>query len=580
MSKLFDKAIKNWSITIALCFFIVSVSYLIIIGDDLYIVVFDNLDSTVAWYKILRDYKLFWTFDTQAPFLGGISRDYLHSDLKLYSFLYMLFPNFVALIIGWYLRIALSMTGFVFLGRTIFGNDKDSNIYLMCGLLHGILPVFPICGLGFASLPFLMFVLIKLYKKWNWKYITFLIFYPLASYFAMFGIFICGYIILFFLIDWIATKRPSIRLLGGMLGLILGYVATEWRLFYTALFSGVETIRTTFSSGFVGWRGAIDTFVNAILLGGYDHVGSSHTIVVLPVCTIFFMWVNYKHIKSRNRLNIIKDPFNWILIWQVLNYVVYSIDNMEWFDSLVSTLVPPLKGFSFARTFWFTPFVWYFAFMIVLCRVTWNRIAKILICMAAFFSICLYPSIYNHILWNSMSTFRRITGEERVIRISGYESDLLSYKEFYSASLFDRIKEDIGYSGEWSVAFGMHPAVLSYNGIATLDGYSNYYPKDYKDQFRKLIKPDLDVDSGHEEYFESFGGRAYIFSKDVPYTPYRTSDVTEADMLIDPEVFRDMGGKYVFSRVSITNTDELGIDLFGIYEEDGSPYTIYVYETR
>ena len=29
---------------------------------------------------------------------------------------------------------------------------------------------------------------------------------------------------------------------------------------------------------------------------------------------------------------------------------------------------------------------------------------------------------------------------------------------------FSEIKKQIGYNGEWSVAFGMHPAVIEYNG--------------------------------------------------------------------------------------------------------------------
>lgn len=183
---------------------------------------------------------------------------------------------------------------------------------------------------------------------------------------------------------------------------------------------------------------------------------------------------------------------------------------MEWFKLLIASLIPPLKGFSFLRTVWFAPFVWYFAFMIVLCRVSRKKSIKMIACTAAFLNICFYPSIYNHILWNSISAVKKVTGKEQTMEVSGYESDILSYREFYSTELFERIKSDIGYAGEWSVAYGMHPAILNYNGIATLDGYLSYYPKEYNDRFRKLIKPELEVDAGHEEYYESYGERAYI----------------------------------------------------------------------
>ena len=52
----------------------------------------------------------------------------------------------------------------------------------------------------------------------------------------------------------------------------------------------------------------------------------------------------------------------------------------------------------------------------------------------------------------------------------------LNYREFYSEDLFGQIKEDIGYNGGIQRRLRMHPAVLSYNGIATLDGYLGFYP--------------------------------------------------------------------------------------------------------
>lgn len=244
--------LEYWSIPITVFFFTVSFVYLMIVGEGLYLVVFDNLDSNVAWLKMLKDKHLFWTFDTQVPFLAGIDRDYLYSDLKFYSILYMILPTFAAYIIGWYMRIIMSIVSFWFLGKTIYGKGKDINIYIICGLLHGIIPIYPTCGLGFASLPFLMAILVRLYKKRDRRYIFILVLYPLVSEFSFFGIFICGYIAIFLLVDWIVKKSWAFRLIAGMFGLILGYYVTEWRLFHVMLFSKVEPIRTTFSTGNTG----------------------------------------------------------------------------------------------------------------------------------------------------------------------------------------------------------------------------------------------------------------------------------------------------------------------------------------
>ena len=48
-------------------------------------------------------------------------------------------------------------------------------------------------------------------------------------------------------------------------------------------------------------------------------------------------------------------------------------------------------------------------------------------------------------------------------------------------------------------------------------------------------------------------------------------------MLIDPMAFKEMKGKYVFSRVKIKNADSLDIYEVGVFFEKDSPYTIYVY---
>ena len=49
-------------------------------------------------------------------------------------------------------------------------------------------------------------------------------------------------------------------------------------------------------------------------------------------------------------------------------------------------------------------------------------------------------------------------------------------------------------------------------------------------------------------------------------------------LYIDADMFRELGGKYLFSRIEIGNGPELGFTLVGTYGGEGSPYTIYVYE--
>lgn len=119
---------------------------------------------------------------------------------------------------------------------------------------------------------------------------------------------------------------------------------------------------------------------------------------------------------------------------------------------------------------------------------------------------------------------------------------------------------------------------MVYNNISTLDGYLSSYPLAYKRQFHKLIAPDLAVDSKNKEYYETYSAQAYVFSNEISYEPLRQMEVESANMLIDPEVFKEMDGKYVFSRVALLNADELGLECLGKYTNENTPYTIWVYK--
>ena len=561
-------------------FGIFSIIYLVIKKDNIYIQTHDFLDSNISWIKMLKDNHLFWIGNGSVPFLGGIDRNYLYSELKAYTWLYMLFPIFTAMIIGWYLKIIISIAGFIYLGKTLkdeYCGDREDMI-IWCGFLYGVAPTYPPVAFAFASLPFLLGILIRCYHKFRWKYILVLLLYPMLSDFSLFGIFICGYLVLYFVIDWIVKKRARWSVLGCLCVLAVGYIIVEWRLFAVMLFSGEQSLRSTMSYEYVNGLTALKDAVT-VFIRGYYHAGSLHTYVVLPVCMINIFVTNLSYIKNRQYSKLYKDSINWLLLWIIFNCMIYALNEMKWFKGLVSNLIPALRGFSFTRTIWFNPFLWYFMFFLVLCRIKWDKVVYTVAVLAGIV-VCIGPETYNQIFFNCLLTVCNVVGEEKIEALVGRDLELLTYKEFYSTELFEEIKKDIDYEGEWSVAFGMHPAILEYNGISTLDGYLSYYPQSYKEQFRKLIEPELEIDPDNREYFDSWGGRAYIYSNEISYNPAKIMSQDEADMNIDPEVFRDMKGKYIFSRVRICNADALGIELLNQYQREGSPYTIYLYALK
>ena len=163
------------------------------------------------------------------------------------------------------------------------------------------------------------------------------------------------------------------------------------------------------------------------------------------------------------------------------------------------------------------------------------------------------------------------------------EVNQLSYGEFYGAPLLKDIKKDIGYTADQGAcAYGFHPAMLSYNGITTIDGYCGYYSQSYKEQFRTAIAPTLDSSERWQKYYDEWGCRAYLFSASGEnlYDFGANADAPPQDIQIDASALKELGCDYIFSRVEITNAADMGLDFFNKYDKEGIPYSVYLYELK
>ena len=55
--------------------------------------------------------------------------------------------------------------------------------------------------------------------------------------------------------------------------------------------------------------------------------------------------------------------------------------------------------------------------------------------------------------------------------------------------------------------------------------------------------------------------------------------MTDHDLYLDLDQFKRLGGRYIFSRIDLSNAEEIGLTLIGTYTDEASPYTLYVYQT-
>ncbi len=571
------KILTNWYWIIVTGILILEAAVFLIAGQDSYIGIHDNLDIHITDYRILKLNQAFFSQDTTIPILGGISRDFLLSEFSLYSLLYMIFPTFTAYIVGYFAKILISLFSGILLGKDILGYQykKYEWLIVLGSFIYGLLPLYPAFSFSFASIPLFIYLIRRIFYEDGKKYYLYLFLYPLVSYFTFFGPFLIGYLFLYTI--YISIKDRSIckTLLIGILVLTLGYVVFEYRLFRLFLLSNEPTIRDTMVMGSYSFSEIINEIKN-VFINGIFHAEDLHRYFVLPVTMIYFLIKNFLYTINREWKQMRSDLFNQIMLLIIFNCIIYAIYYWEGFRNLVEFILPPLKGWQFNRTVFFNPFLWYLEIIIIAYRLLKNSYYKtsVALILSTLLFVIGSQSLYND-FYNTVYTHAY-----KIIKQKDTES--LSYREFFSENLFTEIKEDISYEGEYSVAYGFHPAILSYNGISTLDACLSHYSQAYKEDFREIIFPALKKSEAARIYFDEWAGRAYIFSgtDESVWNPQKTMNVTDYELSINPEAFKNMNGVYIFSRIEISNKEELNLRLINSYTDKNSPYTIWVYSNQ
>lgn len=567
---------SHWIIVIG---FLLFASLLFFVrGEKSVIAVHDNLDLFTPQYQMMKDTGTFFSRDGMVPFLDESSRNELPSEINLYTMLYFLFPSYYAYVIGYLLKVLLAIFGGYFLAKDILKDrfDEYKKLVVLAGLGYGILNLFPNFGISFSSIPLLILIIRKINNKSGLLWYLALLLYPTVSYFSYFGFFILGYLCIYFIYRWIKTRHFPWRILISIILLSLSYIGCEYRLFSTMLFSNYETIRSSMVIASLSFGEIVNEIISSFMYGDM-HSEASQAIFIMPLCLVFLVYETIIYIRKKEVRKIFKDPFFGVMLFIFLNSVIYGIYNSEAVRGVFEFILPPLSGFQFSRTIFFNPFLWYVALFIVAKRI-YDMLPKAkfisgVIILVAILVTLLSNTRYNDIYHTSYDIAKETLSSKR--------SNDLSYEEFFSEKLFDKVKEEIGYDGEWAAAYGFYPAVLEYNEIRTIDGYLGYYSQAYKDDFRKIIAPALDKQPGSAAYYDNWGARCYLFSGQYSsiVNAYRDYEYTNDELCINTDAFKNVGGRYIFSRVKLDNAKDMGFDEIGVFEDESSTYTVYVYRT-
>ena len=580
MNKLLGK--KNEIILFFIVFgiagFFVFVS--VIQGENFHLCINDNLDSNIPIFKMIRDNNMFWDLEKEIPFLrGDITRGEYHIGLSLEAWIYMLFPPLAAYIVTRLLAYFMSVLGFFLIAKTASEVFKfDSFSFILCGIIYGLLGTWPHAALGFASIPLWVAGFFSLFCTHNYKLLIFFPFFITTVSFPLIGIWLLFYTIAIVLILLFFKRRFDMLLPIIEMIIIFGILYSG--LISQSFGNNAETIkglvRSKYSDSIIE---SVLLFPKVFLFYHFYHTGAAVLrYVVIPVCVIYIIFSLEKIIIIRGKENhkeIVLSIFIFCLI--IINTIVASFDNNYF---LRTNILPFLNGFSLGRIHYLSPFLWLFLLAIFLNLFGKYFISVFSLFMIIIFSLALDPSYHP---LNSMYNDFHIILKGLFKQSPRYDMNhQYTWAEWYSTKLFDVIKHDISYKGEWSIGFGIDPGVLNFNKINTTDGYYSNYSMKFHDEFQELIQPQLDIDEGNRVYWDNTGGyRAILYSTNWNIWTWRNFSLSTTELNVDKKKLHEMT-YYVFSRVEIANANNLDLTLLGCWDGDNynSPYTVFVYRIR
>lgn len=551
-----NRQLEKYYLFFALFSIFIWVSPYFILGEDAHIRVHDNLDSNLAWYKVLEESgQIFGPIDANIPQIinGELSRNAYGTEFSGIVLLHKLFSPMLAYALSLTITRVFAFLGMYLLLRKHFLKDeKWAILSIGAALTFALTPVWPSGMLSTLGMPLALWALLNIRNggksRWNWITLTLL---PLYSSLVLGFFFFLSAMGLFWLVDLIRGK-VNWRFLLTIVYMTFVYLGVEYRLVGSMLLGSEATSRDEYFHARLSlWRVIRLTFKNYLL--GHTHVNTVHTLVIVPITFIGLYLVMIKKLWRHEKTFIFFMVFNFSLsLWYAFWFYKGWLPLTETFHIL--------DTFNFARYHFLRPIVIYVLFGLSL-KIIWE----------------------NGRIWRQIAIIAIVAQIAVLIPFNEeiYYRKQPSFKQFFAVEQFTEIQQYIGQPIEsYRVAsIGIHPAIAQYNGFYTLDTYNNFYPLTYKHSFRKIIAKELEKNKKIKEYFDEWGGRCYIFTAELGkhYMFKKSSKKTLKNLELNIDHFKKMGGKYIFSAIPIENAKENRLKLEKLFTSKESAWNIYLY---
>ena len=142
----------------------------LILGQDIYIPIKDNLDSTFVHFKTLAESgKIFSPSSTVIDEIMNSSRRSFFTEFRFILWLFYFFDPLTAYIINQFLIRVIAYLGmYLLLDKYIFENNYKSYTFSIA-ILYALLPFYSLVGISVAGLPYITYVFLNIRNKFDSK---------------------------------------------------------------------------------------------------------------------------------------------------------------------------------------------------------------------------------------------------------------------------------------------------------------------------------------------------------------------------------------------------------------------------
>lgn len=566
---------------------------LFLLGEDSIVRYYDNLDCDFIYLHILKSSNHLFCINPNhviPTIFNGLKVSNIHSSFNFINIFFYFLSSFWAYAINGLVVRIIGFLGTWYLLKNHFQLTCSRDVFLL-SLFYALIPLFTIYGISISGLPLIYFAFLNL--KSNKHLISsylLILFYVSYSHFFLVG----PFLLTFLFLNGLVNKIKSHWYWMGIAFFIFISFLSNVLFFYEFIF-GETSHRVEIKKQVIENSSFVSSFIYNLTRTFLFGVNTFSTIFIAPILLIA---VGLK-IKLKDYVYLFLILIVSFLFVFYEFYLPSFSFNLSRFTALTPLLLLLFLGTIFSK-YKERKIQWVSA--ILGLQILFNlyndpEIGQNYASIVGLKSPFLFKTLNKHLILpfnknilKNKTPYKQIAdlgifGADRQIRerIANYED--IRFKQFYSVSAFNQLKKIIPATAK-TLSIGFHPAITQYNGLATLDSYQNFYPLEYKHNFRNIIKDELDKNSEMKNQFDTWGNRVYTFSTEL-YSSCKFDCHKEistqnqiSTLAINTEGFMTLGGTHIISAVEILSFEENNFEFLKKIEAEDSRYNFFIYQVK